>query len=148
MLMFYAPLQVLDLILEALKVLKRFDTTDVPLLVAAVLRKLTRDRGDEQGSDFCWAMLKTNGFRAAREALLHEHELKISKHLRENVYTPDHFSILRLVGKLSKRLCGLIEQSIKYVHHSDGTKSRQKMCEGSSVPAPSLFALADINHCA
>ena len=39
------------------------------------------------------------------------------------MYTPDHFSLLRLVGKMSKRVCGLIEQSIKYhAHFADGSK--------------------------
>ena len=33
-------------------------------------------------------------------------------------YTDEHFSILRLCGHISKRMCGLIEQSINWVHFS------------------------------
>ena len=80
----------------------------------------------------------------ARDVLLHRHEEKIGQHLHTKVYTPAHFSLLRLVGRMSKRVCRLIEQSIKYVHNDDGTKTRQKLLPGSLVPAPSLFALKDI----
>jgi hypothetical protein len=62
------------------------------------------------------------------------------------VYTNDHFSLLRLVAKMSKRVCGLLEQSFKWVHHADGTKDRQMLCPGSKVPAPSMFSLAGINE--
>ena len=65
---------------------------------------------------------------------------KIAEHLTTNVYTANHFSLLRLVGKLSKRVCSLIEQSIKYKHYADGSKERQMLFPGSRVPAPSLFS--------
>ena len=57
----------------------------------------------------------------------------------------DNFALLRLVGGMSKRVCSLIEQSVKWVHRSDGTRERQVLCPGSSVPAPSLFSLKGIN---
>ena len=40
---------------------------------------------------------------------------------------------------MSKRLCGLIEQSLKYVHHGDGTKTRQKLHPNSETYAPPMF---------
>lgn len=125
--------------------LRRFDTTDVPLLTSAVLHKLALERREEEGADFTWFTLMSKGFKAARERLLHERDLSIHKHLSENVYTADHFSILRLVGKLSLRVCSLIEQSIKWIHRADGTKERQCLCPGSTVPAPTLFGLAAIH---
>ena len=123
-------------------VLNRFDSSDIPLLITTVLRKLSRERED---TDFCWRTMMTDGFRSAREALLHSRDEKIAQHLREQVYTADHFSLLRLVGNISKRVCCLIDQSIKWVHESDGSKTRQMLCPGSNVPAPSLFALSAIN---
>ena len=124
------------------QVLNRFESSDVPLLTTTVLRKLSREREDY---DFCWRTLMTDGFKSAREALLHERDEKIAKHLSEQVYTADHFSLLRLVGNISKRVCSLIEQSIKWVHESDGSKTRQKLCPGSAVAAPTLFGLSAIN---
>ena len=58
--------------------------------------------------------------------------------------------LARLVGRarfLTGLWCGLIEQSIKWVHKSDGTKRRQMISPdaGCTVPAPTLFALTDIN---
>ena len=72
-------------------------------------------------------------------------EAEIAKHLTENVYTDEHFSLLRLVGGMSKRVCGLIEQSIKWVHTKDGKKERQKLRAGSKQNAPTIFSLAGIN---
>ena len=49
---------------------------------------------------------------------------------------------------MSKRLCGLIEQSIKYVHHNDGIKTRQNLHPdaGCTTPAPSLFSVKSIDE--
>ena len=124
-------------------VFRRYDVNDVPTLATAVLAKL----GREKQTDLSFATLITSGMKSARETLLHAHELKIADHLRTNVYTADHFSLLRLVGKISKRVCGLIEQSIKWQHFADGTKKRQVLCPGArvTVPAPSLFSVSDIS---
>ena len=46
---------------------------------------------------------------------------------------------------MSKRICGLIEKSIKWVHTEDGKKERQKLREGSKQNAPTIFGLAGIN---
>ena len=123
--------------------LKRYDPADIAPLTVAALRKLQREVFTE--SNFFSELLAGSGFKAAREALLHEHDVKIAKHLGENVYTADHFSILRLVGNVSKRVCGLIEQSVKWVHHTNGLKSRQMLHPDSKVPAPSLFSVNAIN---
>lgn len=45
---------------------------------------------------------------------------------------------------MSGRICGLIEQSIKYEHNKDGTKRRQMLLPSSRVPAPSIFSLSEI----
>jgi len=124
------------------KDLKRFETNMIPPLVAAAVKKVELERPD---SNLKHRLLMTAGMKPARDVLLHEHEVKIAAHLESEVYTANHFSMLRLVARMSKRVCGLIEQSIKYSHHQDGTKRRKKMRPGSRVPAPSLFALKDIN---
>ena len=125
------------------KWLKRFHVLDIPPLIISVLKQL----GREKKTDLTWATLMHDGFKTARSALLRKHEEEIGEHLATHVYTADHFSLLRLIGGMSKRLCGLIEQSIKYVHHSDGTKSRQYLHPDAacSTPAPSLFSVRAID---
>ena len=122
--------------------LKRYNILDIPPLIAAVLKKL----GNEKGEDLRWKTLMDEGMASARNALLHEHEEQISKHLTEKVFTGDHFALLRLVGGMSKRLCGLIEQSLKYVHRSDGTKSKQRLHPASrcTTSVPAIFSLKAI----
>ena len=122
--------------------LKRYETKTISLLVAAATKKIECERPE---SNLRYDLLMTSDMKPARDILLQKHEEKIADHLKEEVYTADHFSLLRLVGRLSKRVCGLIEQSIKYAHKSDGKKERQMLAPGSRVPAPSLFALKDIN---
>ena len=122
---------------------RRYDEADVPALMACTLSKLKRK--SESDFNFAEKLLEQHALRPAVGVLLHEHEKKCAAHLQENVYTEDHFSLMRLVGGISKRVCGLIEQSIKWIHKSDGTKQRQTMCEGSTVAAPTLFSLKGIN---
>ena len=122
--------------------LKRYNILDIPPLIAAVLKKL----GNEKGEDLRWKTLMDEGMASARNALLHEHEEQISKHLTEKVFTGEHFALLRLVGGMSKRLCGLIEQSLKYVHRSDGTRSKQRLHPASTctTSVPAIFSLRAI----
>ena len=88
-----------------------------------------------------------DGMKSARSALLKTHEEQIAEHLTKSVYTGDHFALLRLVGGMSKRLCGLIEQALKYVYHADGTKTKQRLHPDKrcSTPAPPIFSLKAIN---
>ena len=118
------------------KWLQRFNVTDIPPLLVAVLRKLGRELGTNLVKD----MITSEAMKSARDELLHEHEVKIAKHLSDKVYTADHFSLLRLVGGMSKRLCGLIEQAIKYVHNEDGTKKAQTLLPESTVRPASPHA--------
>lgn len=122
--------------------LKRYNLLDIPPLIAAVLKRL----GNEKGEDLRWKTLMNEGMASARNALLHEHEKQISKHLTETVFTGDHFALLRLVGGMSKRLCGLIEQSLKYVHRSDGTRIKQRLHPASrcTTSVPEIFSLKAI----
>ena len=69
---------------------------------------------------------------------------QILEHLTTAVFYADAFSLLRLICKLSKRECHLIEQSFKYEHRANGTKVRHMLCADSTVPAPSLFNVAAI----
>ena len=126
------------------KCLRRFDSDDVTALWVAALKKLQLER--EEKNDLRERVLKESGMRPAVEKLKHEVDAESAKHLRSSVYTTEHFSVLRLVAKMSKRVCGLVEQSIKYQHNADGTKKRQMMRPGSTVPAPSLFDIAGITE--
>ena len=87
------------------KWLKRFHVLDIPPLIISVLKQV----GREKQTDLTWATLMHDGFKTARSALLRKHEEEIGEHLATHVYTADHFSLLRLIGGMSKRLCGLIE---------------------------------------
>lgn len=122
--------------------LKRFDLQDIPPLIIAVLKKV----GREKEQDLCWKTIMDTGMASARDALLNEHEKEISKHLTEKVYTDDHFALLRLVGGMSKRLCCLIEQALKYVHLPNGKKIKQRLHPRSSctTDAPLIFSLRGI----
>lgn len=120
--------------------LSRFHILDVPMLLVATMRAL----GREKKADVCRETMMHRGMRTTREKLLTEHEKAIAAHMQEKVYTADHFSLLRLITGMSKRACGLIHQSLKYVHNSDGTKTRQVLFPGSRVPAPSVFSLKAI----
>ena len=121
--------------------LRRFDSSDIAAVTSAAVNKLSRERKE----DFAGGLLCAPGLKSAREVLLHDHELKIADHLALEVLTSDHFSLLRLVGGMSKRLCGLIEQAIKWVHHTDGSKTRQVLRPGSTVGMPPIFGLRGIN---
>ena len=121
--------------------LSRFHIHDVPMLLVACMKTL----GKKKETDLRRETMMDSGMDSTRKKLLHEHEKKIAEHLEKKVYTPDHFSLLRLIIGMSKRACGLIEQSLKYAHHSDGTRTRQTLCPGSTVYAPTIFGLDSIN---
>lgn len=120
--------------------LRRFHIEDIVPITVAALKKV----GRKMEKDLCFSLITCKGMHSAREQLLRGHELKIAQHLREKVYTAEHFSVLRLVGNMSGRICSLIEQSIKYEHLPDGSKRRQMMMPASNVPAPSIFSLSEI----
>ena len=120
--------------------LRRFHILDVPMILVACMKSL----GRESDTNVCREVMMDKGMGTTRKQLLHEHEKHIAVHLQEKVYTADHFSLLRLIIGMSKRACGLINQSLKYTHNSDGTKTRQVMFPGSPVPAPDVFSLAAI----
>ena len=92
--------------------LRRFHILDVPMVLVACMRSL----GRESETDVCRDIMMDKGMDMTRARLLHDHEKEIAAHLQEKVYTADHFSLLRLITGMSKRACGLINQSLKYVH--------------------------------
>ena len=120
--------------------LRAFEPADIAPLVATALGKLTKDLK----VDLLWSLMQTKAFRKVRQRITAIRDAEIAKHLRDKVYTPAHFALLRLVGNLSKRVCSLTEQSIKWVHNADGTKKRQMLAPDSSQPAPPIFDLAGI----
>ena len=115
---------------------ERFHPEDVGHLIAGAMKLYDK----EYHTNIVRDVFMSESFKSTRNALLFHHEQKIAEHLTNtNVYTANHFSLLRLVGKLSKRVCSLIEQSIKYKHYADGSKERQMLFPGSRVP--STFSL-------
>ena len=123
----------------------RFHPNDRAPLLAAVAGKLTRD-AKEEPRNYMMEVIMGPGVKAAREELLSKHEAEIAAHLEENVFSGELFSVLRLVAKISSRVCGLINQSSKWVHNSDGTKTRQMLHprKGCSTPATGIFDLKRI----
>ena len=49
--------------------------------------------------------------------------------------------LLRLITKLSKRECGMIQQAFKYERFKDGSKKRFKLAPDSQVPCAEIFSL-------
>ena len=59
-------------------------------------------------------LVKQREWKHIRAAIHRVRDKQIYDYLREHVYTPEHFALLRLVLTLSKRSCALIHQSFKY----------------------------------
>ena len=76
-------------------------------------------------------VLNERGMAPARNELLHKHEEEIATHLKEKVYTDAHFSILRLVGCISKRVAGLCHRAVDQV----GTQHRRQQDQAEAAPA-------------
>jgi hypothetical protein len=73
------------------KWLRRFDSADVPLLTGAVLRKLARERQEEEGADFCYHTMMTNAFKSARDELLNASAFAVGKYLHStHTHTMHH----------------------------------------------------------
>ena len=89
-------------------------------------------------------LLQAREFKETREAIFAVRDKQIFDHLRNKVYTPEHFALLRLVIMISKRECQMIAQSLKHVHLADGKRQRQKLAPDSKQYAPPIFALEDI----
>lgn len=125
-------------------VLQRYkDPEDwIPLAIGAVKRHCRDHLKGNYAS--LYAAIRRPIFRPLREAVEAARDKTIYDHLRGSVYTPEHFALLREVIHASKRSCALIEQSCKWLHHADGTKTRTKLAPGSVQNAPPLFDLCGI----
>ena len=125
---------------ELCREMQRFDATDIIPLVMSALVKLEKHHGQpliaeiRNAHQFAPVIREMN---AARDA-------QVATHLREHSFFDDAFSLLRLVCKLSLRECHLIEQSFKWEHHPNGTKSRRMLMTDSKEPAPLIFNVAGI----
>ena len=110
-------------------------------VMVAALKVASKGTGRDLRED----ILLTKGAAKMRKALYKARDLAIQKHLKETVFTPEAFSLLRLITKLSKRECGLIQQSFKYQRAEGGKSQRFKLAPDSEIYyAPEIFSLPEI----
>ncbi|KAL1499723.1 hypothetical protein AB1Y20_012410 [Prymnesium parvum] len=83
---------------------------DLPRLFMSVLKKLS-SKGRPDLRDM---IRKTKAFQPAPKKINLERDAACARHLREQVYSKEAFALLRLIARLSKRECSLIQQSFKY----------------------------------
>lgn len=120
--------------------LAAYDPKDRARVMVAALRVASKGSGRDLRED----ILLTKGAAKMRKALYKARDLAIQKHLKETVFTPEAFSLLRLITKLSKRECGLIQQSFKYQRVEGGKNQRFKLAPDSEIYAPEIFSLPEI----
>ena len=107
---------------------------------AAALRILQKRRGFDFRAQLC----KSPFFKPVVTQIEVARDVRIGKYLSTHVYPHAAFSLSRLLVNLSKRECQLLNQIFKHERFDDGSKTRWKLCAGSTVPAPELFSLNGI----
>ena len=118
----------------------RYPTGHLPALVLSGLKKVSKTIGID-----LWARLASvKLFKHVLNQINAIRDRAISNHLREKMFTPANFALLRLVVNNSKREYGLINQTFKHEHRPDGTRRREKLCGDSALPAPDIFSITDI----
>ena len=132
-------LRTIDVQLE----LARHHTEDIPRLVMKAIRRVAKDRNVPLGG-VLETLVQLTEWKDIRAAMNKVRDKQIYDHLREHVYTPEHFALLRLVLTISKRSCALMHQSFKHRRLIDGSKGRQRLAPDSAQWAPPLFSLEDI----
>ncbi|KAL1510664.1 hypothetical protein AB1Y20_006961 [Prymnesium parvum] len=129
----------------AAHVQKLYEPADLPTLFVRVLNKKLSTKGQP---DLVEAIRGVKGFKRCLKLIHKERDASCAKHLKENVFCAEPFSMLRLCINMSKREAGLIQQTFKYRRVvSTGKKFRTKMNKDSMVPAPEIFSLPDIIMC-
>lgn len=98
--------RVLDVVAE----LERHHTNDIVKLALAACKRICKKRKAKLGPLIQKVVGKPE-WKLARDAVRDFHDKRIFDHLRANVYTPEHFALLRLVVGLSKRNCSIIQQA-------------------------------------
>lgn len=114
----------------------------VPVLINAVRRVATKKKLSLK--DLVAQMVSTRAFASFRAQAYRMRDDIIYKHLREQVFTPEAFALLRLVLNDSKRECHIVAQSFKYDHLPNGKKKRRMLAPDSHKPVPPIFDVADI----
>ena len=84
--------------------LARHHPDDLPRLTMAALKRVAKKKSVSFDVLFR-ALVMSNEFKVMRDEIFALRDEQIYKHLRENVYMPEHFALLRLVIKISKREC-------------------------------------------
>ena len=125
---------------EIASMLEDYDISEAASLLAAALVKLEK----KHSVDLKQQLLDTKPLAKA----MHDRDEKtvgvIAKNIRENIFTPEKFAMLRLVVNNSLRECELMHQTFKHEHFEDGTKKRYRLHPDHKEPFPELFAIADI----
>ena len=123
--------------------LARHHIEDIPRLVMRAIKRVAKDK-EVPLQSVLETLVKQREWKHIRAAIHRVRDKQIYDYLREHVYTPEHFALLRLVLTLSKRSCALIHQSFKYRRLADGSKARQRLAPDSQQWAPPLFSINDI----
>lgn len=120
--------------------LKAYRSVDRAKVMVAALQVASKDAGRDLRED----ILLTKGAKKLRKALFKVRDAAILKHLKEKVFTAEAFSLLRLITKLSKRECGMVQQAFKHERLPGGKKARRMLAPDSAFPAPEIFSLPEI----
>ena len=123
--------------------LARHHLDDVPKLVMRAIKAVAKER-EVPLLAVLETLIKQKEWKLIRAAIHIARDKEIFEHLREHVYTKEHFALLRLVVGLSKRSCALMHQSFKHRRLADGSKTRQRLAPDSKQWAPALFSIEDI----
>ena len=118
-----------------------YDKKDLPCLFLKVLKWLS-----DSTIDLRMKLREYNEFKPILAVIHAERDASSAKYLRENVYNDEAFGLLRLCVNLSKRECGLVQQSFKYRRDALNQRRRTRMNSDSATPAPELFPLLGIDR--
>ncbi|KAL1520860.1 hypothetical protein AB1Y20_022421 [Prymnesium parvum] len=91
---------------------RMYNVFDLPRLFVSVLKKLSTKKGRPDLRN----MIKScKGFQPVLKKIHAERDAACARHLRENVYSKEAFSLVRLIVRLSKRECALTHQVVAFV---------------------------------
>ena len=120
--------------------LKAYQSVDRAKLMVAALQIASKDADHDLRED----ILLTKSAKKLRKALFKVRDAAIQEHLKKTIFTAEAFSLLRLITKLSKRECSMIQQAFKHQRFPGGKKARHKLAPDSEFSCPEIFSLPEI----
>ena len=121
-------------------VLNRYVPADRASLLMSALRISSQGCDHDLRED----IPKTKSFKVLLRAIHAARDKQIVKHLKEECFTADAFSMLRLIIGMSRRDCGLMQQVFKHKRLSNGKRRRFRLAPDSKEPVPEIFSLPEI----